>query len=993
MATQDHSSDSQQEPIKQPQQRRQLPQWLDHFNAHDLKILFRCWAAAWAATVLVFIHPTLTHIGLATFLGAIILFIVPPASILFVYLLATLSLLLGMCLAWAWGLVTMKAAFAARPDSTTQTMLGALQQQAAVTANQTGQSVAWEAQKLINDGFMLDARVTVVFYFMGCLFIYAVARMRCANPKLVVLQMFGTIVTDIFILIGPTLPGFMANVAEILIKPGAIGIGIGATCCLLFFPQSTSCVVLGQLEKFIRLSDKALSSTQKRLADDNVPLAELRATRANLIALHKAVQPSMAFLPLDFSRGLWNADDVKGLQGCVREVMFASLYLIDFHIARVQAAQKHEEHAASHRDAVIGPATEKEGYEIGQRHQMENANLMNALRNPENGAIRSQTRKTLQRTTAEVLEIGSKAVKSASEYIHAVNACRWARKPSQARFGELARDLQDCLAASREAREACVINTTKGVIESHAELFDESGRLKIDESVDRPFLPSIITSMVVEERILGMTTAVEKLLEYMIQLSQTRTTIRIWVPSRLQYAVSWLFNGRLTIPVSTASNEEDPDLATNLDAFDEQTKEARRRLEISRGYEGSSAQRKKLSRAIIATYTWLTDPAGMYALRMVIVTIATSIPASLPHTAGFFYREKGIWGVISAQTCLLLYMADFTFSLVSRALGTIIGGIMGMIAWYIGSGNGPGNPYGMAASTAVMIVPLIWWRIFLPPAFAQATIMGGATFALIIGFSWAENHIEQYGLPGKGYVAFWKRLVTVLLGFLAAFIVQLFPNPPSATKHVCKTLANSVRTMSDHYALLISHWGRTVRSDALSAVAEEISLEVAEILLSLDPSIALLKGELSFGPFEHKVLKQTQEQIQHINQALGGLLNFAATLPKELQERLALTCGVLDDRAIEDVMAVMGLVEQALRTGSPLPERLPAPLARRVFESYRVQVHSSMLTTRLVMDGDHRQYCVAVSLYLKFLTSIDDLVLVLKRALGERHIIYQWEDV
>ena len=43
--------------------------------------------------------------------------------------------------------------------------------------------------------------------------------------------------------------------------------------------------------------------------------------------------------------------------------------------------------------------------------------------------------------------------------------------------------------------------------------------------------------------------------------------------------------------------------------------------------------------------------------------------------------------------------------------------------------------------------------------------------------------------------------------------------------------------------------------------------------------------------------------------------------------------------------------------------------------------------TRLPIDTQY-----AVTLYLKLLTSVDDLLLVLKGALGERHIVYQWED-
>lgn len=943
--------------------------------------------------LLIFIQPTLNHIGLATFLGALLLFIVPPASTVFIYLLAALSLLLGMCLAWAWGLLTMKAAFAARSDSETQQKVAALQQQAAAIANQTGQTPAWEAQVLVHDGFMLDARVTAVFYVFGCVFIYAICRLRCANPKLILMQIFGMIVTDLVMEIGPTLPSYNASLPSVLVKPGAVGIALGTSCCLLIFPQSTSFVTLGLLEKLTRMSNKAIDVTRRRLVDHDIPVTELKATRAGLIDLFKAAQPAMAVLPLDFSRGRWNAEDLQGLQDRIRDVMFASLELIDFHIARVNAAEMLKERSKPQSDDEDGPKSTQDGEQVGQRHRQEATKLLLALQRPEHQSIRSQTTQTIRESTADVLHIGSDAIDLAANYIHTVNSCRWIQKPSPARFDELTSQLRETLIKLRVARDESITNTTKGVLEAHAELFDKNGWLKAQEGMDHPFLPSLVVAMVVEERIVGMTNAIEKLLDYILQLSEVRTTHRIWFPTRLQYAVSWLLNGRVAVPVSGTPNDVDPDVAMDPEAFDEQTKEARRRLEISRGRKGSSARTNRFSRAIIASYTWLTNPAGMYALRVVIVTIAVSIPASIPSSAGFFYQEKGIWAVISAQTVLLVYMADFTFSLVTRTLGTIFGGVMGMVAWYIGAGHGSGNPYGMAAITGVMIVPLLWWRLYLPASFGLAVIMAAATFALVVGYSWDSDHIIQYGLPGKGYEAFWKRVVTVLIGFAAAFIVQILPKPPSATHHASKTLANSVRSLSDHYALLVSHWGRPEQNKALTAVSGQITLEVAEVLLSLDSAIALLKMELSFGPFNLKVLKQTQEQCQYMNQALGGLLKLASTLPKELQERLAQTSGIKDERGIGDIMAVLGIIEQALRTGSPLPERLPAPLVRRAYEKYLNLGDGSMMTTALVKDENHRRYCVAVTLYLKFLTSIDDLLLVLKGALGERHIVYNWEEV
>lgn len=46
---------------------RRLPQWLDHFNMKDLKVLFKTSLAVWITTLFIFINPTLEAIGQATF--------------------------------------------------------------------------------------------------------------------------------------------------------------------------------------------------------------------------------------------------------------------------------------------------------------------------------------------------------------------------------------------------------------------------------------------------------------------------------------------------------------------------------------------------------------------------------------------------------------------------------------------------------------------------------------------------------------------------------------------------------------------------------------------------------------------------------------------------------------------------------------------------------------------------------------------------------------
>ncbi|KKK20526.1 hypothetical protein ARAM_001116 [Aspergillus rambellii] len=946
-----------------------LPAWLDHWNARDLKVLFRCCAAAWVASLLMFIGPALQNIGIATFFATLMLYIVPPSGILFIYLLGAFSLLFGMCLAWAWGLLTMKAALAARPEAQTQAMVQALQREAVAVANQTGISPLLEAQILVHDGFMLDARVTVIFYVMICLFVYVMSRIRAANPKFVLTQLFGIIVADLFLLFGPTLPSFNALLPEVLVKPGAIGIGIGAACCLVFFPQSTSHVVRIQMEQLLRLGDAPLRHTRSRFAGDSIALEQLLATKTKMIGIFKAMHAALAFLPIDFSRGRWSSDDIKHLQAPLRQVVLSVLSLNDYHIARIRVDQKLAS-LPTESDTDRTAAHEKRPHPVGQWQLQESADLIQILKSLDYGVIRSQTLDILNRSTHEVLSRSSESLDIIAQCIHTVNSGRWFRRPTQHRVDELMVQTNAMLQNLRSAKALCSVETTERLIENHADLFDADGHLKAPDELTPYSLRGMVIGMVVEERILDVATALEQLMTQLVALMAKRTKDRFWFPSRLRYGFSWLGNRHQDAPV--------PGLATDStvspDDVEDQAKEAQRQLKISRGY-GRPIRRSVLSRILRASYRWFTNPGGIYALRMVVVTIATAIPASLPQTAGFYYREKGIWGIITAQTTVLVYMADFTLSLVSRTAGTVVGGVLAMVAWYIGSGDGPGNPYGLAAITALMTIILMWWRLFLPPAFTIAAVMSGATFVLVIGFSYDDGHTQQYGLPGRGYVAFWKRLVTVLLGVVAALI----------------TLSNTMRTLSDHYALLLSHWGRTEGSRFLGPVAEKISIEVAEGLMAIQDSISVLKFEMTLGPFNQQALAETRVLCQDLNQSLGRLLALSATLPPEFQTRLAQTTGMLDDDHIGDIMAVLSVIEQALKSGIALPERLPTPLIKRCYNAWYSRNRAAELSTTLFRDENYRRYCVAISAYLKFLSTIDDIVLVLKGALGESHIIQTWE--
>jgi hypothetical protein len=113
------------------QRTQRLPDWLNHFSRKDLQVFFRCFVSIWVYTLFIVINPTLRALGTATFFGAIAIFIASPSGVIFIGLMTTVTLFLGISLAWAWGTIAMKAALATRPAEDLQRKYQLLQISAA----------------------------------------------------------------------------------------------------------------------------------------------------------------------------------------------------------------------------------------------------------------------------------------------------------------------------------------------------------------------------------------------------------------------------------------------------------------------------------------------------------------------------------------------------------------------------------------------------------------------------------------------------------------------------------------------------------------------------------------------------------------------------------------------------------------------------------------------------------------------------------------------
>ncbi|KAF7542177.1 hypothetical protein G7Z17_g11813 [Cylindrodendrum hubeiense] len=986
--------------FKDSKKTKRLPPWLDHFNSRDLKTLFKCSLAVWILTIFIFIDDTLSLMGQAGFFGCIVLFILPPSGVVFIQLMGGLTIIIGLCLGWVWGVIVMKTALATRPNEDLAAQYQKLQESAPQNTTNVDQASgqATYAQIAIYDGFMLDTRVTVTYYCMLGLFVYLVARIRVAAPQLTLVTIFALVVADVFLTTAPLIPTFVGTIPKMMIIPAAIGVGVGVVCNIFIFPQSASQLILTDMAKVLAPMKEFVKSLSSHLHDPErkFDLLQLEELKNTLITLYTNIEGSNKFILMDISFGKWSPADVKSMQKPLQELFIGFGELLRYIISREeqsisadalsQAAQKLKETEA-----------ESGQYPVAYHQISATVELHERARHPEAAKLLSKTLADLSTSVVPFLQV----------WIHACEAAHDAISfQSNKDSATNTQNHEEALEALKNAEVEFQASVAEKIIPNYSHLLDSDGNIDPTEELSKPALYGLMVGMLLQEHILNLSRTTTGFLERIIEIERERHGRRLWLPGGLQRISEWAFSrdqqggefqGAIELTRTMSSARPLPQKAKRKSGFkkiseDEQnerpdtTNSSAAMLENMR--KPSSRTRHGVSRFLLALIDWTTNPEGLYALRTLVVTIALAVPAVIPASAGFYYREKGMWAMIMGQLCLEPYTSDFVSGLIVRTLSTIAGGIIGMVCWYIGAGSGPGNPYGLAAVMAVAITLMMWSRLFSPPEFLPASIMLTATLFMVVAYSYVDTHIPSYGNPGVGYAVFWRRLLLVITGFVAAAIVQFVPKPPSGNDHYRTLLAEQLSTVKDRYALYASTW-RSPPNDLVETIEKE-ALISQELLHSLIQPIKRTKYEFSTSNIDTATLEQVRALSNVLNRRITQLLLCTQKLPLELRIRFMRRTSAVDENFIGDLMNVLALVQQSIATGAPMPAVLPTPLinrARRYLATERGFGISGLSMAEQLSQDEGRQWVLCLDAFFWFLGSIDKLVLVMKTAVGETSVV------
>lgn len=408
-----------------------------------------------------------------------------------------------------------------------------------------------------------------------------------------------------------------------------------------------------------------------------------------------------------------------------------------------------------------------------------------------------------------------------------------------------------------------------------------------------------------------------------------------------------------------------------------------------------------IGRQLIRFGRLLNHDQFYFAVRGGILIGLVSLPGFLRRSAGWFYHNRGLWAVIMAAFSIAPFTGDTTFTFVWRIVGTFFGALVGLLIWYIASGSGQGNPYGMSATVAVAVVFLQYVRlrwIFKTP---QPAIIFVLTAALVVGYSWQNSHLPSSVNLGWGWPVAWRRFIVVLIGISAAFIWSFLPKPITGRQVLRQRLARGCHGIGDILTQVsnfarerhhLPHQEEVIRSMVTRAQARLIVLNQRLAFVSFEPPLS--------GPWpkdRYTKMLTTQREL------LDLMVTFCNVLVQMDDPRwkmaLLKRAGWYDRDLMAGMCSSLFMSGNAIKTGQPLPQLVPNPLLDKFYNRIdQIQEHKlegslpQFLGRDILQDRGYMHFAVGSVISFAIIQRVDLLMSIAKALVGEHWSSAVWRE-
>ncbi|KAH7905721.1 hypothetical protein BJ138DRAFT_1130340 [Hygrophoropsis aurantiaca] len=558
------------------------------------------------------------------------------------------------------------------------------------------------------------------------------------------------------------------------------------------------------------------------------------------------------------------------------------------------------------------------------------------------------------------------------------------------KYGKLHGELSKALEDFQETKRHKVLDPYRSIFEGD----DGDGAGKGDHEV--PPHRYLFHCYVFQYHLMEFARLTQSMLAEIIRLEKTRTRSRLWTPAlSLSFSklVSW--SPWQASEVLERDDDENPEMIPGIDPewMSDLGQAVRRDPDALPPRNAFEAAMNTIYRMFIV----LSGGNSLYALKAGALTVILCLPSFLKSSASFAYHNKFVWAVFMGQLTIARFRGDTTFGLVARITSTFCGGIIGTLMWYISTGSGRGNPFGLAAVCAVCFPFFFFARLYWPvPPMTNLILF--VTSALVIGYSYQDTHLTIPSSPGWGIDVAWRRFVLVTIGVVAAGIFSFFPPSTTIRSYQRRTLATTAAELGAIYCSVVS-FANTQKDADVQLIVQSL----LAIRSKLNRSVILKANVVYEFSLRGKWPAERYQKILEIQLEVAYLLSHLMSVVEHLDSAWSHAflrrTRMLDSDFQGDVLAVISMISTALRTGSPLPQITPCPLLDRFMVRHHGLnvVHEESeddygLPRTLTLDTlENIQYlifCVGASTAFGIVTRLDRLMVAVKELVGEQYHIH-----
>lgn len=736
---------------------------LNHLDYASFKIAFRTWVQIWSTVILVIIPKTVTWIGFAPYLMQIFGFITALGGLLIIHS-SYISITSFFYLMVSWLNVTIALAITSklRGWKSKEDLVRLLISDGSCTEENIQSCMLTE----IFSGRFLETRCSVIFIFSIMFGVVMYGMTMSYNMTLRPAYVSGIIGTVALSSSYVGYPIFMPKeVGYQVVKPLSLTIAMRIIVSILIFPTTSSFLYLdGTLKvlRNLRETMKKNTSLMKSLRPsapgftDYLKLSEEITDSKNKISMLEFLASTIRF---EFSFGRLDAGDIGEFRVLLKNLItLGANYEYFYQLLHERKEVVTENFKAVNRNPSVSSSNFadlhdhsklftalKESYKpVGQ---FENSQRIHLLKEKIN-SYNSEDGLTLldlddicdfiSTHFMSILDAINLGLMSIEKWMDAANNFRTYSIILPGKYSEHKERQRKCADDILTAKEILV-----GEIEKYNS-FEFLENLMHDKTRNEEALLCLISQT---SLFLNLSKdycrGIIRIVDVFISIDEVRLTPKF---------ISWFTTLRRDKPenINSVFSVGDPNESSS--SFWQNTVSSRDADALPPSHINHLITRKVLSLCSL-----LLDKHFLFWVRVAGYMVISFIPNFCRTTAGWYYANRLFWIPLMCAVTVSEYLGETIYGTLVRIVYLFIGGVIGMVAWYISTGNGTGNYYGYGVVTGILYFILSYYRHFAVHETVTPCILLCVTIVLIMGTSWEDaKYPQELVLLGYGFSAAWK---------------------------------------------------------------------------------------------------------------------------------------------------------------------------------------------------------------------------------------------